>query len=441
MSTPTNSNATLVGLLKEVYARKISEAWPEIAKLQERIKFDTSKSTGLAYNFPVDLAFEHGITHAAAGAVVRGAGYLPPSAGQMENGRTAGVQFNGRSSVSYQAVAASTAAGGREDQKKAFASATSTVVKRLEGSLAKRLEIQLLHGGRGLGRISANPATGATRAIVVSAATWSAGIFAGTSGAAGVGTWRGATLNFVDPSTGLVTTTGTTANGDPISVVSVDVPTRTVTVAVPNATDQSDNWNGLDIYWETARPATEMLGLHALGAVTAASGTVMNISAANYDLWQGNQYNAAGAISFSKLMQASALIANFGGSGDCTAVVSPGQFETINTDLAALRQFDVSYKKNRAESGVQSVTFYGQTGALEVLPHLYQKGGEAVLFMGENCSRIGSQDLEFVTGGANGPQLLFNDSDANAYEMRMFSEQALVSDKLRNICLITGITP
>lgn len=440
-SLVSNDNATMVGLLKEVYARSISQAWPEIAKLQERIKFDQASALGNKYNFPVDLVLEHGITAGAAGVTLRNGAYIPPSAGAMQNGQAQGFQFNGRASVNYAEVAASTTKGGREDQKKAFKSATSQVVKRLEGSLAKRLEIELLHGQQGIGVASANPANGASRDVVITAATFSPGIWAGEAGAVSGGIWRGATLEIWNAGLTAKISTGTSGNGDPISITAVDPVTRTVTISCLNATDQSLNLANANFFWESFSPDTEMAGLVKLGLVTNASQPVFGIDPAVYDLWQGNQYNVAGPIAFSKLMAASALIANYGAMGDSCAIVTPTQFEAINTDLAALRQFDVSYTKNKGEAGVKSITFYNQIGTLEVVPHLYQKPGYSNIFLTDSVKRVGSQDLEFVTGGPTGPQLLFNDANANAYEMRMFSEQVLVTDKMRNLCTLYGVTP
>lgn len=439
----SNANDTMVGLLKEVYTDTVANAIPEIAKLQKQIGFDNAHSTGLFYNFPVRLVLEHGITAATAGATLRGGAYLSPSAGQMENGKARGVQINGRSSVNYSEVYASTQKGTRAEQRKAFESAVDAVIESLRQSCAKRLEIELLHGQLGLGVISANPANGASRAAVISAPTWSAGIFAGEAGAYdGVNNvWRGATVEIWNAALTAKISTGTSANGDPISITNVDPVTRTVTLSCLNAADTTLNLANANIFWESFGPGTEMPGLLALGNTTSASNPVFNIDPAQYDLWQGNQYAAAGAISFSKLMEASSLIANYGLVGESVAVVSPKQFEVINTDLAALRQFDVSYTKNKGEMGVKSVTFYNQIGTLEVMPHLYQKAGFSNIFMVDNVKRIGSVDLDFVTGGPQGPQLLFNEGGANAYEMRMFTEQTLVADKLKSLCTISGITP
>lgn len=432
----TNDQSTLVGLFKEVYARSIVDAWPDVAKLQTKVKFSQAEAIGNHFNQPVDLQFEHGFTAAAFGAVVRDSAYLPPSAGQMQNAQVQGFQVNGRSQVGYSAVAASTSAGGREDQKKAFRAATEHVVKRLEGSAVKRIEIEMLHGQLGLGVITANPANGASRDVVITAATWSPAIWAAAEGAT-LDLWNAGLTAKVSTGSGGPDSSG----GDAIQITSVDPATRTLTLSCPNAADQTLNLANLNIFWETFSPSTEMAGFLSLGATTAASNPVFGINPADYSLWQSNQYSVAGAISFSKLMQASAQIANYGGVGDATAVVSPSQFEVINTDLAALRQFDVSYTKNKGESGVKSITFYNQVGSLEVMPHLYQKAGYAVIFMDDDVKRIGSSDLDFVRGGVNGPQLFFNVGSANALEMRIFSEQALMVNKLRSLCLLTGITP
>ena len=143
-----NMQSTLVGLFKEVYGENIVEAWSFMAKLAKRINFVSQElRPGNFYNQPVDVQFEHGISEAGAGQVP-GSGtvvFFPPTAGQMQNAQLAGAQLVGRSQVSYEAIARSA------NSKAAFKQATQHVVRRLSQAVLKRLEIQLLHGGRGIG--------------------------------------------------------------------------------------------------------------------------------------------------------------------------------------------------------------------------------------------------------------------------------------------------
>lgn len=423
-----NDQSTLVGLFKEVYAQSIVDLWPDITKLQDRVKFDVARAIGNKYHQPVDLVLEHGMSFAAGGTNLStstpAAYFLPPGAGQMQDAQVTGAIIVGRSAVSYSSIFASST------DKKAFLESTKAVVKRLSKTAAGDLEIELLHGQQGLGVISANPANGASRTVVLTAASWAAGIWAGRVGA---------TLDLYNAA-GVKQNTGSTAGGDAITISSIDTTTRSLVLATPNASDQTLNLANDLIFWETASPTKEMAGLDAITSLSSTSPSLFNINPATYDLWNANQYNVAGAISFGKLSSASSLAANYGAFGDSCAVVSPKQFEVINTDLAALRMYDVSYKKNEGEAGVKSITFYNQTGTLEVLPHLYQKDGLAHIFMPDEAKRIGTTDLTFIQRQGSRDVLILEDPNSTSSEMRIFTEQALFVEQPRHTVRLYGIT-
>ena len=181
-----NQQSTLVGLFKEVYGANIVEAWSFMAKLAKRINFVSQDlQPGNNYNQPVDVQFEQGISQAAAGTTPGATGgplFFSPTAGQMQNAQINGAQIIGRSQVSYEAIARSS------NSKGAFKQATQHVVRRLSQATLKRLEIQLLHGGSGLGVVSSIATeTGGAGAfftvVTLTDATWSTGIWAGMVGA------------------------------------------------------------------------------------------------------------------------------------------------------------------------------------------------------------------------------------------------------------------
>ena len=132
-----NDQSQLLGLFKNVYAKKVVDAYAFMAPLASRlIQYDYQESgLGNTYNQSVDLQLEHSFTNAAAGTVPT---YLAINAGKMENATAEGAQIFGRSSVSYEAISRAAASG-----PKAFESATKRVVKRLSKSHLKRLEMQL----------------------------------------------------------------------------------------------------------------------------------------------------------------------------------------------------------------------------------------------------------------------------------------------------------
>ncbi len=440
-----NNQASLVGLFKEVYAGSIVEAWSFMAKLAKRINFVTQDlQPGNYYNQPVDVQFEQGISQAAAGSTPGASGgplFFNPTAGQMQNAQLAGAQIIGRSQVSYEAIARSV------NDKGAFKKATQHVVRRLSQATLKRLEYQLLHGGVGAAVVSSIATeTGGAGAYftvcTITDASWSTGIWAGMVGAyidvfqAG-GTAR--TANNIN--TGV--TSGTTGW---CRISAVDTANKTITLNYGTTTGAA----ATDILafasvgagaTLTTTLANEMQGLDGITNWTASSGTQQNIATGTYDLWRGNQYSSStGVLSFPKLLEAAGLTASYGLMDELLFVISPRAFEVINSDVAALRQYDVSYSAAKAENGSSALKFNGQTGPIEIMPHAFQKDGLAHGFCTSEALRVGSSDISFITRQGSEDKLILESSTVAASEMRAYSNQSLFVSQPRHTVRMAGIT-
>ncbi len=416
-----NTTSTMAGFFKEVYAQEVIDLTAPILKVSNRIKFTEATMVGSKYHQPVDVALEHGCTAAAAnsGAV----SLLDPVASVLQDCQVEGAQIFGRAQVDYEAIFRATQAG-----KAAFGSATKHVVKRLATSVAKRLEISMLHGQRGIGAVTATSGSSTTRTYTVSDETWSAGIWAGSVNA---------TLDFWNAA--LSSKLNTNAK---VIVTSVNINNKTVSVS-GNSTDLSAidseiSSNGsANIFWETFSPTTEMAGLDKILRNT---GTLFNINAATYEVWSGNLYSAStGTISMGKLLEALATPVAFGAEGDYLAVVSPKAFEVLNTDLAALRMLDASYGK-KGQNGFGSITYYFQNGTLEIMAHPLQKDGLCHVFNPSEAKRIGATDLTFITRRGSEDALILELSGSAGAEMRCYVNQALFIEAPRRTSVLAGIT-
>lgn len=422
-----NQQSTLIGLFKETYGDNIVEAWSFMAKIANKAKFVRRElQPGNFYNQPVDLQFEAGITAAAAGVVPGsgGAPFLPAIAGQMQNAQLAGAQLIGRSLVSYEAIARSA------NDKAAFKSATEAVVRRLSRATTKHLELQLLHGRQGLGVISANPATGTSRTVTIIDASWASGIWAGLVGS---------TLDLYN-SGGTKQNTGATSTSNAITITSVNTAAKQLTLSTPQASDQTLNLANLVIFFETASPTSEMVGLHTIASTTTSSSTLFNINPATYDLWCSNQIGSVGTISFDVGLQAMALIASYDFDGKACWVVSPTAYEVLNSDQAALRMYDASYSGAKASNGTRGLVFNCQTGEIEVLSHAFEKDGQALIFVPEETIRVGASDVGFITRQGSEDKLILESATAAGSEMRAYSNQSVFTAAPRHMCNLTGIT-
>jgi len=411
-----NTTTTMAGFFKEVYAQRVVDLTKPILKIASKIPFTEATMVGSKYHQPVDVQLEGGVTYSAsnAGAV----SLLDPVASVIQDAQIEGAQIFGRAQVDYEAIYRATQAG-----PKAFGNATKHVVKRLATSVAKRLEISMLHGQRGIGSVSSATASGSgpyTASIVITDESWAAGIWAGAVNAT-LDVWN--------------STYAAKQNSSKLTITSIDVNNKTINV--------SSAWNlggisgGMHLFWETASPTSEMAGLDKILRNTE---TLFNINAATYEVWSGNLYSpSTGTISMGKLLEALATPVAFGAEGDYVAVVSPKAFEVLNSDLAALRMLDSSYGK-KGQNGFGSIMYYFQTGTLEILSHPLQKDGLVHVFNPSEAKRIGATDLTFVTRRGSEDALILELSGSAGAEMRCYANQALFIEAPRRTTVLAGVT-
>lgn len=404
-------------MFKEIYGDDIKELVPNTLKLTKRINMTYAEALGSKYHQPVDVTTEHGITYSAANA--SSITLLSPVAAQMQDAQIEGAQVFARSRVDYETMFRAMAAG-----KAAFTNATTQVVKRLTKAAAKRLEIMLLHGRKGIGAIGSQSGSSTTRSLVISDATWSAGIWAGSVGAT-LDVWAAAL-------------TGSKLNTNAaIVVTAVNVSTKTISVS-GNATDLDACVTGTHLFFETGSPTNDFAGIDAIVQNT---GTLFNVSASTYELWKGNTVSTVGRPSMQAILNGISRCVEMGLEKDVIAVVSPKCYEVLNEDMAALRKFDSSYSSSSGKNGFEGLTFYGQSGKVEVMPHLFQKDGQAHIFAPDEWKRIGATDLTFITRGSDGQQkLVLEIANSPESEMRCYFNGALFSEAPAHAVVLTGIT-
>jgi hypothetical protein len=425
-----NGMTEIAGLVKQVYPKGIVTAYAFAAPLSAKyITFDYQQAgLGDKYNQPVDIQLESSFTSAAAGSTPT---YLAIKTGAMVNATAEGAQLFGRSSVTYEALDRAKSAG-----PKAFESAAKRVTKRLSMSHLKRLEMQLICGRRGIAVGEAISGTSTTRALVVNAETWSAGRFAGATGAT-LAMLRADRTTAVAPSTG--------AAGS-FYISSVDVATRTINITAnsTDATAMDTYWiasGGGVLFWESNGTITEFgttTEIAGLDAWCNMSGTWFNIATSSYDLWNPNVYSTStGVISFAKIVEAAEMMFPYGSVKKVVALCSAKAFSTLNTDLAALRQYDSSYKTSKGELGVEGIEFKCSIGTIEILPHALQSDGMIHLFCPDEVLRTG---IHFITRGSNGENIILESATTPAGEMRTMSNQQLFVEQPRHLVLMSGIT-
>jgi hypothetical protein len=419
----------LNGFFYEVYD-KIVDPIPESAKGLARIPYKGGAlELGNKLHMNVITSDEGGFTHAAAGADA-----FAVDAGismETQDAQIDGFQILMQSSIGYEAAAKASSS------RKAFLEITGKKLQNVVASSKRRLECEMWHGQRGIGEFSANTAVSSGRTtLTCTAATWAPFI------------WQGKKNHQV---VFFNTTTNAAISTYAFTVYAVDVANRKVTVQEVNTGDAAllhtaitTNGQQVRAFWKStidtastlAAPTWKtMLGIMSIAQNT---GSMFNINAAVYDVWQGNSLNVGGALSLKKILDGAAVLADRGVEGDLDAWVSNQAWGNIATDQAALRRYGAEVKE--AKTGARSIEFYYQGSTVRLVAHGMIKGCEAALTETKKWKRIGARDFSFkVPGFAEGQDLFFNDPSKAGVTWRYYTNQATMCEMPSHQLVFTGI--
>lgn len=384
--------------------------------LQKRVKFvENDKREGRLLHQPVLLALPTGMTF-GVGAVA----LVTPVASTMGDAQIAGAGMTLADRITYD-VAAKAASGG----VRAFVEATELIVDALTQSMSKFIEIELMWGSSSHGTLGESTVhTGATTiaTVTIDLAEWSAGIWSGMENINVDMYNAGALVNTLAP----------------LVVTAVNVSTRVITMT-GNATDVAAvntlNGTALQIFPYLAF-GQEMQGYYNILANT---GTIFNINAATYALWQSNTYSVGStALNFGKVQSAISLATARGLMEDVTVFVNPRTYSNLITSQAGARRYDSSYKKSELENGTESLCFYGPNGKIEIVGHIFMKEGYAFALPLKRCQRTGATDLTFTLPGMPG-EFFLQLPGYTAYELRCYTLQAAFLNSPAKAVLLTAI--
>jgi hypothetical protein len=402
-SNSANKYSDMNALFKEVYADKVKELIPDGVKILNLIDFmSKDKQPGNSYHQPVVLGLEHGITFASSD---EDAFNLRPAISGVIKDAT----IKGNSAV-LRGLIGITAVSRSQGSKQAFMDATKYIVGNMLRSMTKKLEAEMLYGQMGYATVAS--VSGAT--VTITTAEWAPGL------------WAGAEKLPIE----VRDTTDATSRGE-TKVQSVDMDARTVTFesVVPGLVAG-------DVLWHGGAHGNEFPGIHKI--LTQSSGTLFGISVSQYNLFKGNSYAVSGALSFAKVVSAAARPVEKGQEGRLICFVNPRGWANMNNDQAALRMYDQSYSPEKSKNGSRSLVFYSQNGEIEIQPSIYIKEGYAYLLDLSEWARVGSSDITFKRPG-QGEQFFKDSENAAAYELRLYTDQALFCAAPGKNCILTGI--
>lgn len=411
------ANATVTtseGLLKDVNADGLDfdKLINTSSVVFDLVDFDKKNRTGKTFRTEVPLTYEGGVTYNGSGGDV----VLLEDAvvSIVEDATLSGVEQIVRTRMAY--TLASRAA---EEGKQAFAGAWGRYLRNLRKSSLKRLELQLERGQMGLAQLSANPTS---NILPITDASWAPAIWVGLEGHK-LECWS-------------TQAASATQRSGTFTIVSVDKVNKTITVTDDGAAAEGD-W----LYFKGARTTTGWNEMAGLVKIASNTGILQGIDAATYGIWAGNTIDVGGGLTFGKILEAITEMVDGGLEDGVILGVSPKAYETLNADLAASRDFDGSYSREKLENGTQSIAYFGQNGKITVRSMPYMHRSQAVVFAPELFKRIGSAELGMgIPGGGDSRDVFFHLENYNAMEARTYTDQALFCEAPAQSALLTGIT-
>lgn len=386
------------GFTKEIFG-ELNEARMESTVLQNIIKFDTENKLGEALSEAVWLTRPTSVSY-------------NPGANDLEDGIASQSQefrLSGKEVVVREAVILKLLASAQGDRQ-AFRNLYKQLITNIYMEAKRRLEIQLMYGGLSIGRANA-AATGSstTRDVVISAATWAPGMWAGA---------EGTRLDAYNSTTQLNTNAV-------ILVTGVDFDTRTVSLS-GNATDLTaltSAGTAAEFYFRGAY-GNEPDGLIKIVGLTGSYG---NINAASFTGWKGNTQSCAGGdLTFDLIGKLVAKAMGRGGLEDNVIVICGNDsWNGLNTQLQALRTIDQSFKPD-GEVGHEGISYRQGNVRVKVKASPFCKGGDAAMFpeSGNYHARVGATDVTMENPASKGDYIITH-TNKHVAEFRCWYDQAL----------------
>jgi hypothetical protein len=421
----------LNSLYKVAYAKGIVDEIPMASKLIDMISFVPSDlQNGKHYEQPVVLAAEQGFTYSLDSQTAYD---LNDSIGMaMQSAIVPGADIVLDSTVGYnQAARASHSATS-------FKSVMSTKFENMLKSSKKRLEIAMLYGQDHIGQAALQAvATTDPLAIVIDTDEWATGIWTGSENAQVV---------FVKQSDNTAIDSLRS-----FTVERVDVDNRTIYFG-PGTAGTPGSLSTLETAIEAAA-----LNIHFYGSCSGSAGTfayaemaglkkiltntgsLFGISATDYDLWRGNSVTVSGQLTMQKVLSATSKAVQRGLDSDAAVFVNPSTWADLASNLAALRRFDGSYSRKKAENGSEVLEYVSQNGALKIVSYNIVKEGDFFIFPEDKVIRIGARDL-----GLNDPtrpqdEIFFTIPGKAGVGLRAYTNQAIFLESPAQGVFGTGI--
>jgi len=419
------TQATLNGLFKEIYADQINNLLPPSSYITKKVGFSRMDKTGNQYHQPVILTRPNGFTYGGQGTSSTAFTLNAGAPLQMKDAVISGAEFVDQETIAYGVM--SRAENG---DRASFMDATSLIIEQMMDSMTYRLELSCLYGGSGLAVCASRTTVDSTNTtITLTVASSTQGIWSGA---------EGAILNFYNGSTIVGTSAADqdyTLNGVTFAESSGSIQiTLAVSATSTGITDLNtavnSNPNVITV-WFKGQKGNEFSGVDQISQLGLSAGpsSLYGITSSSYNLWRGNTYDASSAaLTMGKLLAAAGRLAGRGLRAPVCVYTNPLTWQNLNADLAALRRFDSA--GGEQDAGAENIVYYGPTGKMEVEANIFVKQGDAFIMAdpsrAEYWKRIGSSDITFNLPGRS-DEFFFNEPTKAGYSLREYCDMAIFS--------------
>lgn len=419
---------------KEVYGNDFIKMSMVDKQLYDAFPFKAGDEPGRGYFEAIRMTEEQGFTFNLQGT--QGKRIFNPSiALKTERATFVGNILEFKSEVDIEAIKRGLGS------KQAFRETVGIVQEGQRDSLFFHLEFTLLRGGLPCGRITAvapDPGGNAARRLVTLDTLYYADAFWSNS--------ENMPMDIYD-STSATLAPGSVRRNTVVAnvlqlfrIISWLPDTRQVLVEADTAADWGTVVVG-DCFWRTGSYLKESLGM--LPICSASNQTIFGISQSTYGKWNAVRDTAGGPLTMRRIQR---NIANIRGRSAMkaayTARVHPIQWEAVNTDLAALRRLDGSYKVSKGENGYNEIEYHSAAGSVKILSNVFMPL-DACLITDDNVwSRRGVSDVDFnmPVAGADGlPMMYVVNTDSATVQFRAYSQQGMFCNRLNRNAVLTGL--
>lgn len=425
-------SGTLNALYKVAYPKSVEDLIPKTGKLSEMFEFVPSElQNGKHYEQPVVVSAEAGFTYSLD---TQSAYDLNDSIGMtMQSAIVPGADIVLDSTVGYnQAARASHSATS-------FKSVMSMKFENMLKSSEKRLEIAMLYGNQGIGTVTAQDVGSPTTSLtfVVDTATWATGVWTGSENA-----------NIVFAQTSDNTAVDSLRS---YKISAVDVDARTITVVAGTAgtagsistLETAIEAQNLTIYWYGTVSGSAGTFAYAdqvgLKKIITNTGSLFGIDAGTYDLWRGNSVTTTGQLTMAKVLSAISRAVQRGLDSDAVLLVNPSTWADLASNLAALRRFDGSYSRRKAENGSEVLEYVSQNGTIEIHSYNLVREGDAFILPKDKVIRIGARELGLNDPTRPADDIFFTIPGKAGVGLRTYTNQQIFLEAPAQAVYISGI--